>query len=556
MAIYVQFAQKVLELEYHKIKDAIVVKLKDKELSDSNIIKYYNSLCGLFNSDERKSHYVMLFAMHCFFPALHFVKKDSLDEWTEKNIQSRRISEKDESIEDTYLMQTAKENKFSIAPLEINGLEAYHVIPSDPPSDEYQIYFCGNAQDAKDLMENNIYNHLYGKQRKNLIFWNYPSVGQSKSISHPTSDDFANAGFAFVEYCTQQGIKAENITLYGFSIGGAIGAKVARIAHEQKIPVKLIIERSFASMKLVLNSYVNSLQHSNVAYILASSIVAFSISGAIVGMSLGNMSHTISLLAFSPINLLGYTISKLFQGLGYVLFESMTLSIDSLPNDMLKNSTRGIIELSRSACLANFKLAGTAIHEGFATLALFLANATNLILNITAGLIGSAIFIVGAVLGVLTGSLSLSQLLVVNSPFVLPFDKMFSFFIDEAKVSLNTRAEIEAIEQNAEINGTEIDITIINTLDDSIVLSEASLNQGLGFEPPKFESTIISGKLIRNTQEQLNASASLTGIKSIWYQQGNHVNAMSNPVKFSSKDNIRKNPDDAMNDDEIVPPKL
>lgn len=94
----------------------------------------------------------------------------------------------------------------------------------------------------------------YGKEIKVAsVGFNYRGVGQS--TGHPRSfRRLVLDGITQTQRVLNRGVKAENITIDGHSLGGAIGAYVAAFFHNNDIKVKLFSDRSFASLDAVIRS--------------------------------------------------------------------------------------------------------------------------------------------------------------------------------------------------------------------------------------------------------------------------------------------------------------
>lgn len=76
-----------------------------------------------------------------------------------------------------------------------------------------------------------------------LLVFNYRGAGNSKGLSS-SGQDYVTDTLAMVSYLKSTGVKEENITIHGFSIGGGIGSNAA--ARLEK--VKYINDRSFTSL--------------------------------------------------------------------------------------------------------------------------------------------------------------------------------------------------------------------------------------------------------------------------------------------------------------------
>lgn len=505
----------------------------------TSTFKLYNLLDELVQPAGRsRSPYSALFTMHCFFPGLLSVKSYSFEQWGQARLTTRHETEPHAT--ENYLEETIK-YKHTIEPLNINNIEAYEVIAKSN-TEHYEIHCCGNLQDAKDAMELKLFReyHLPEDKRKNYIFWNYPGVGLSKQLDHPSPDLFAEYGFDFLQYLVQQkNIKPENITVYGFSIGGAIAAKIARIAYQKQIPVKLKIERSFSTMAEEMICQIKNLQiYGQSAYMISAATTAFGLTGALLGMSLADLSYNTSLILLSPIAFTGFVLSKLFEATGYLIGNIFIKGLAGNIANVFKQDSKALLAIYGESVKATLKLAGEYLQEGFATVALYLVETATLLTNIASGLIGTAAIVAGSVLGAVAGSISLIQLPFTDKPFILPFEKIIKFFLTEAQMTLDSKMELETIQAISAQNNLDYDITTINTLDDPVVLKEASLNKGLEIEAASF--MIPPGNVLNANEERIKSISRVNGIKSIWYQQGKHDKPLQNPVRVTHLPNTNK----------------
>ena len=89
---------------------------------------------------------------------------------------------------------------------------------------------------------------------QNILMFNYRNTGGS--TGKPTSyKDLVIDGLAQIDYLLSQGVKPENITLYGHSLGGAVATEVAAHMHAQDKPAgRLFVDRSFTRISDVIPS--------------------------------------------------------------------------------------------------------------------------------------------------------------------------------------------------------------------------------------------------------------------------------------------------------------
>jgi len=78
----------------------------------------------------------------------------------------------------------------SFSALSVDGLETLEA--KNANADEYEIFFCGNAQDGMSF--DLAYSRITANPNKNYIFWNYPGVGCSKGDMRIGAQDLFDAG--------------------------------------------------------------------------------------------------------------------------------------------------------------------------------------------------------------------------------------------------------------------------------------------------------------------------------------------------------------------------
>lgn len=106
----------------------------------------------------------------------------------------------------------------------------------------------------------------------NIIGFNYRGVSQSKSNAYPdiaevnpTTDharkfqDLVTDGIAQVQRLLDAGVSAENITLYGLSIGGAVAVFVAYYFYKLGSPINVFNDRSFSTMTNLLVGQIRTM---------------------------------------------------------------------------------------------------------------------------------------------------------------------------------------------------------------------------------------------------------------------------------------------------------
>jgi alpha/beta superfamily hydrolase len=107
------------------------------------------------------------------------------------------------------------------------------------------------AQNYADTTENHV-----------LVF-NYRVTGDSTGFGGKGSD-WVNDTVTMVEFLKSQGVKEENITILGHSMGGGIGT----LAASRFEKVKLVSDRSFSSLGKATEELVKNISDNQVAKVL------------------------------------------------------------------------------------------------------------------------------------------------------------------------------------------------------------------------------------------------------------------------------------------------
>lgn len=118
-----------------------------------------------------------------------------------------------------------------------------HILP--PEKRQYLIHLTGNAMCCEEgLSEMREHAH---ELNCHVIGFNYRGVGQSSSRPY-SKDDLITDTIAQVQRLLDQGVDPENITLKGFSLGGAIGTLAAKHFHDRGLKVNIFNDRSFSTI--------------------------------------------------------------------------------------------------------------------------------------------------------------------------------------------------------------------------------------------------------------------------------------------------------------------
>ncbi len=127
-----------------------------------------------------------------------------------------------------------------------------------PPSEEkYQLHFGAQQEFYEDSIEE------MEKDAENFqqvsIGFNYRGVGESTGIAS-SMDDLVRDGIMQVQrLLNKEGVKAENVTLSGHSLGAAVAILVAKHFYEQGINVKLFADRPFSSITDVILGHIRTI---------------------------------------------------------------------------------------------------------------------------------------------------------------------------------------------------------------------------------------------------------------------------------------------------------
>jgi len=175
-------------------------------------------------------------------------------------------------------------------PLSIDGIETLEILQKHNNNQTYEIFCCGNQQDA---MQDGFAAYLAEKQpNKNHILWNYPGVGGSAGHTN-SAHDLIEAGYKQAKRLLDQKIPAEKITLHGLSLGGAVATQVAQRLHEEGHLVHLEVDRSFAQIARVLPA---KLEKNELDTPLFTSVIALSLSGLALGTTLAGLVGSIGVV--------------------------------------------------------------------------------------------------------------------------------------------------------------------------------------------------------------------------------------------------------------------
>ena len=211
----------------------------------------------------------------------------------------------------------------------VNGLDTLEAkLIADNVSPKYEVFFCGNGQDAMSLR---LLNSRI--KDKNYIFWNYPGVGCSDGTAYSVHD-LHESGYRQVKRLLAEGILAKDITLYGWSLGGGVAAHVALKLHEDGYAVNLTVDRSFSRIAAVIPERLSS-DPLITRDPLITSIVALALSGIALGTTFAGFVASLGLLT---------------TAMGYIsVFSTMASLINNTIN-LIGSIVGGAIALAGLVC--------------------------------------------------------------------------------------------------------------------------------------------------------------------------------------------------------------
>ena len=369
-----------------------------------------------------------------------------------------------------------------------NGIERIELI-AKIPSNQYVIYYAGNSEDAMYLpsIDRPIQNEKF--KASNFIFWNYPGVKGSVGFSMSSYDVFA-AGLQQVQDLLARDVPAQNITLYGCSLGGGIASQAASRLPKSDFRPNLEIERSFSAISAVPLVAVREMIDAYPRYRpFYSAILACSLVGLSLGFVTAGFIATIGLFCATLIASVGYLLAKIVQIMRNGL--ELVLSVDLTPERFAFLDKLTVLmdtQLSKFALL---------VHQ-------HIFNILGSIIGVVVGVPG---LIVGSLVGVGIGAvLSFQTLFTDSPPLYFPLHYVFKWLTFVAHVEMNSVAAINHILADTEHLPM---ISSTNAEKDTVIPKNAALNTGLGFDADL------------NSEVSYNKQCSF-----FWYKEGNHNDDM------------------------------
>ncbi len=356
--------------------------------------------------------------------------------------------------------------------IEITGSDTTQTLKAtNPDLKHYYVHFVGN--DQKDALSPDFVKPILERYAdKNHIFKNYPGVGTKQTSNRV--DPLIDAGYEQIKALLKEGIPAEKITLYGFSLGGGVAAAVASKLHDEGHCVNLIVDRSFSSLgavpsariKTVFNLIPNAKKYEQ--YLpLATSVIACGTLGFSLGTALAGIIKSIGILVVSLLANLGYYLS---------------LMLSFIPGAQSAAST---------------------LNAGFNVLAHYTQIVFDVIASVSGALVGLCAGVAGTVTGLILGAFLSLQSLVSNKPVSMPLNSAASMLLNTTTGELHSVSNIQHI-LSLKKHGH---IKIINSIEDKNIVPDAALNTGIGLS------------VDRDPTVKKNLGGN---IHSVWYNKGDH----------------------------------
>lgn len=399
----------------------------------------------------------------------------------------------------------------------VHGMETLEINAiSSSPDNEYLVYCCGMEENAMDFDVSTI------KPNQNAIIFNYPSKGRSKGQAR-SAKDMIRATIRQVKRLLNKGIPANKITLYGYSLGGAVAIKAARKLHQEGYPVNVTVERSFAQFSSVIPALINKIDAKKTP--LVTSILALAVSGFTFGVAFAGSITSLGHLAAGSLDGIAYISAYLIRLIGLFLQEIINLLGDvlsSLVGTFNKDIGQDIKNLFYNVSHyvnSLFQLLTKIIQKSFSIAASFTAGFVNLAASLIGGVIAVSGLILGAVTGTTLGILLSIQLLWTNKPLTLSVIPAFRGLLYTFRFEMDSVSELKKLLAE-NVDKEKAEITIINTVDDEVIDHSVALNTGLGLKP----------------ENNHHSSPLKEKVTSFWYNKGGHRGKLDDPLQTSACD--------------------
>lgn len=242
--------------EIHKEHRLIQQLDQDSSLIQKTFQEYFESISKEFNLDESliKGYRQEIYSM---ISTLRWDIKQITDKFTiylYEDLFKRGLLDK--RIRDVEIQSNE-----GVYPGKLSGCEIRSPTQAktEAKDQKWVIYFHGNM----DTFENQVVklSELSISTGANVLSANYRGVGKSTGLPNDSNDLIAD-GKALFEYLTKQGVKPENILLYGFSIGGAVAVNVAAQYPETNV----FADRTFSRSDEVITRLFESIIKQGLPY--------------------------------------------------------------------------------------------------------------------------------------------------------------------------------------------------------------------------------------------------------------------------------------------------
>ena len=165
----------------------------------------------------------------------------------------REISRFDHAVSLLFKKNTFfQRSQFRVGPDTTLDQVVFSKTPQTPPSEKkHVVYFLPNGmlwQESIDRIKT-----LQRIFSADVTCSNYRGCGKSQGVAE-TDTLLVNDGVKQVQALLEKGVKANNIVLYGYSLGGAVAICAARALEKQGHSVHVVSERSFRNISAVVQN--------------------------------------------------------------------------------------------------------------------------------------------------------------------------------------------------------------------------------------------------------------------------------------------------------------
>jgi hypothetical protein len=157
------------------------------------------------------------------------------------SLDKNQLSQERRAIDNSNQVWVITEDR-----IRLNGLKVLH---KDNPK-KWVVFMNGN-RGAYETNYSSIL-HMSSQIKANILCVNYRGVGQSEGFCN-SSKEIVLDGSAMVQYLLDQGVEQKDIIVYGYSLGGGVGAQV--VALEKFKDVRFISDRSFSSLYIAIKTF-------------------------------------------------------------------------------------------------------------------------------------------------------------------------------------------------------------------------------------------------------------------------------------------------------------